>query len=119
MGLQSFVQKFKTEPSYPIFEDLGLTHSVRPQQQTSPFPHIIIDNFLPAAQAISLKEHLEHTLSLGLSTEPSRDKFSHRDVYDVDLFWPAPALDAPWSPFFSQSYFSMLRTLFNKPLSTD
>ncbi len=120
MGLFSpLAGLLKPKPSYELFGDLGSPHLVHPQVYTFPFKHIVIDNFLSDTQAAAMREHFTRTLSLGFGAEDSRDKFRYRTVYDVNLFWPSPSLDAPYSPFFSSSYFAMLRTLFNTPLSND
>ncbi|OGC87992.1 hypothetical protein A2419_00805 [Candidatus Adlerbacteria bacterium RIFOXYC1_FULL_48_26] len=120
MGLFPSLEKiFKKDQSYELFTDVGFTHTVRPQVYTSPFRHIVIENFLPEARNAAIKENFARTLAMGLGGETSQDRFRHRTMYDLDLFWPEPSLEGPQSPFFSVSYFEMLRKLFDRPLSND
>jgi hypothetical protein len=120
MGLGSSISDiFKKKPTYKLFVDVGFAHTVFPQLHTDPFRYIIIDNFLPDTRNTTLKEHFSQTLSLGLGDTNTYDRFRHRSMYDVDLFWPKPALDAPYSPFFSASVIDMLRDTFKLPLSYD
>lgn len=117
--VSSLARMLKPDTQYELFGDVGLSHIVHPQVFTSPFRHVVIENFLPEAHNAELKEHFERTLSMGVGAEGIQDKFRHRMMYDLDLFWPEPSLERPHSVFFSTSYFAMLSKLFDTPLSND
>jgi hypothetical protein len=120
MGLLSTLSRIANPgPSFELFSDIGFTHTVRPELHIDPFRYILIDNFLPEAQNAALRDHFKRTLDAGMGEDGAHDKFRYRKVYDINLFWPQPSLDAPYSAFYSKSYFEMLRTLFRVPLSND
>ena len=86
---------------------------------TRPFRHVVIDDFLPSHQNAAIREDFSKVLARGEGSQEDRTRFWHRDLLDVRIFWPAPSLEKPFSPFFSHVLFETLGTLFQLPISQD
>lgn len=94
-------------------------HAFKAAKESTPFSHVVIDNFFKEDFVIKLQQHYNELLSKGLSSSPSEEArfrpFEEKINYDGYVFSPSPTLEEPLKLFFSVNWNMFFSKIFHKP----